>query len=279
MKGYVKVYRKLLDSDIWYDVTTFRLFLYLILNATHKDGIKVDGIELKKGQYIRSYRKIAEDLAYKEGRGLKKYSIHTIKKSIDKLVKTQRIAVQETEVGTLFTIVNYSIYQDSEVSENESGNGTGNELGTNWERTRNKNKNEKNDKNEEENNNIRSRYRFETCHMKLAELLFKKMKENNPNVKKPSLESWANTFRLMMERDHRSGKDIQDLILWSQKHPFWYKNILSADKLRKQFDRLKLEMMDEKKFKVINGGRKDAIGETSYSRKYAGFDFSKRNDL
>lgn len=104
--------------------------------------------------------------------------------------------------------------------------------------------------NKTKENTSRSKLKFETHHMQLADLLFKKIKENNPSVKEPSLDSWANVFRLMMERDERTGKEIQDLIIWSQQHHFWYKNILSADKLRKQFDRLQLEMNDEEKPKL-----------------------------
>ena len=87
----------------------------------------------------------------------------------------------------------------------------------------------------------RSKLKFETHHLQLAELLFSKMKENNPNVKKPNFDNWANTFRLMMERDNRDGKDIQEMIVMSQNHEFWHRNILSADALRKQFDKLYLE--------------------------------------
>src|SRR5699024_2895331 len=72
----------------------------------------------------------------------------------------------------------------------------------------------------------RSKLKFETHHLKLAELLYKEILHNNPQHKKPNLESWANDFRLMMEIDKREGKEIQELILFSQSHDFWYKNIL-----------------------------------------------------
>ena len=95
------------------------------------------------------------------------------------------------------------------------------------------------------NNNIkstsRSKLKFETHHLKLAELLYKEILHNNPQHKKPNLESWANDFRLMMEIDKREGKEIQELILFSQSHDFWYKNILSAGKLREKYDVLILE--------------------------------------
>ena len=87
----------------------------------------------------------------------------------------------------------------------------------------------------------RSKLKFETHHLKLAELLYKEILHNNPQHKKPNLESWANDFRLMMEKDKREGKEIQELILFSQSHDFWYKNILSAGKLREKYDVLILE--------------------------------------
>ena len=91
------------------------------------------------------------------------------------------------------------------------------------------------------NNASRSKLKFETHHLKLAELLYKEILHNNPQHKKPNLESWANDFRLMMEIDKREGKEIQELILFSQSHDFWYKNILSAGKLREKYDVLILE--------------------------------------
>lgn len=118
----------------------------------------------------------------------------------------------------------------------------------------------------------RSKYNFEQSHLQLAELLFKQIQKNNPNHKKPNLESWANTFRLMMERDGRTGKEIQDVILWTQQDDFWYKNVLSANKLREQYDRLVLQMKDDNK-----GGKTN--GETSFKTDYTKYDFSKRGNV
>ena len=111
MSGWIKLHREIFESDIWHDVTTFRLFVYLIGNASYRDGVKYKGMILNKGQFVRSYRKLTDDLAYKEGRGMKKYSLSTIKKCVQKLVDDGRITVEETENGTLFTILNYEKYQ------------------------------------------------------------------------------------------------------------------------------------------------------------------------
>ncbi|MFE4523979.1 DnaD domain-containing protein [Cytobacillus firmus] len=137
MQGWFKLHRELFETDLWHDVSTFRLFLYLISQASHKDGIKIKGIELKRGQYIRSYRKLADDLSYKEGRGYKKYSLSTIKSCVNKLIESERVNVNETEVGTLFTIVNYAKYQELEGHKEESPNTQNGEVRTNVELTPN----------------------------------------------------------------------------------------------------------------------------------------------
>ncbi|RAZ73609.1 DnaD domain protein [Planococcus halotolerans] len=133
MQGWFKLHREMFDSDIWHDANTFRLFVFLIAKASHQDGVKIKGRVLKRGQYIRSYRKLADDLSYKEGRGFKTLSLSTIKKCVSKLVDDERVNVEETELGTLFTIVNYSLYQDSEDIKKESANGEKEEVRTNYE--------------------------------------------------------------------------------------------------------------------------------------------------
>lgn len=137
MQGWFKLHRELFDSDIWHDANTFRLFVFLIAKASHQDGVKIKGRILKRGQYIRSYRKLADDLSYKEGRGFKTLSLSTIKKCVSKLVEDERVNVEETELGTLFTIVNYARYQDSEDAKKESANAQNEEVRTNSELTAN----------------------------------------------------------------------------------------------------------------------------------------------
>ena len=102
------------------------------------------------------------------------------------------------------------------------------------------------------NSTSRSKLKFETHHLKLAELLYKQIQSNLPNFKEPNLEMWANEFRLIMERDKREGEEIQKLIIKSQSDDFWKKNILSPSKLRKQYDRLVIEFEGKNNFKPVN---------------------------
>lgn len=65
----------------------------------------------------------------------------------------------------------------------------------------------------------------------------------NPKHKKPNLDKWANTIRLMKERDGREYQDIVALFRWANKHDFWRNVILSPDNLRKKYDMLYTQMM------------------------------------
>ncbi|WHY88165.1 hypothetical protein QNH39_10100 [Neobacillus novalis] len=111
MCGWVKLYRDVLDTELWKEVVPFRLYMLLLIQACREDGRMVIGIQLKSGQYIRAYSKLSEDLGYREGRGEKQYSKSTIKRAADKLVKKGLIATEELSIGTLFTVLRYEDIQ------------------------------------------------------------------------------------------------------------------------------------------------------------------------
>jgi ribosomal protein S21 len=80
-------------------------------------------------------------------------------------------------------------------------------------------------------------------HMQLAEHLKNQILANKPDARVPdNLDSWADTFRLMVERDGRACQQIAAVIDWCQSDDFWRANILSANKLRQKFDQLELQM-------------------------------------
>lgn len=85
------------------------------------------------------------------------------------------------------------------------------------------------------------------CAVKLQDEILK----NKPDFKRPDLQKWADTFRLMNERDGRVWKTIGEVIIYATQDDFWRSNILSADKLRKQFDRLEMQMSEGKKGKRV----------------------------
>ena len=52
------------------------------------------------------------------------------------------------------------------------------------------------------------------------------------------MNNWCGYVDKMLRIDRRSVADIEAVIRWCQQDDFWHKNILSTDKLRKQFDKL-----------------------------------------
>ncbi|WP_079708112.1 DnaD domain-containing protein [Paraliobacillus ryukyuensis] len=154
MKGAFQISREIFKSDVWSDVVKFRIFFYILGNAVfNKDGIDHAGMKIERGQYLRSLRQLQDDLSYREGRGnsVKKYPLTTIQRKIKSLEKDQRITTKSTEYGTLFTVVNYALYQDLDNYKNGSVEQRRNSDGTATEQQWNNNKNVKECiKNEEE---------------------------------------------------------------------------------------------------------------------------------
>lgn len=114
-KGAFQTSREIFDSSVWTDIIKFRIFFYVYGNAVFaREGIDIAGIHLKRGQFLRSYRNLQKDLEYVEKRHTKIYSLHTIRKKIEQLVKEKRVEIESTNMGTLFTVVKYDEYQGFE---------------------------------------------------------------------------------------------------------------------------------------------------------------------
>lgn len=244
MGGAFLTSREIFDNPIWQDVQKFRIFFYIYGNAVFaEEGVRIGDLTVNRGQFLRSYRNLAKDLEYIENRAVKSYSVSTISRKVDNLVKENRLKVEDTEFGTLFTVVNYQQYQGFEQYKRGNLEQTRNSDGTEMEQRRNNNKKVIKDK---KVNKKTSRHKYEPCDMENAELLFKLIRENNSEAKEPNLELWANEFRLMREKDNRSNDAIKYLINWTQSDSFWKTNILSAAKLRKQYEQLTIKIKAEK---------------------------------
>ncbi len=103
------------------------------------------------------------------------------------------------------------------------------------------------EKPEPKNKGRKQVYDEHSIYFQLANRLYQRILENNPDHKKPNLQNWANDVRLMMERDKRTQEQIVYLIDWVQQDSFWMKNVLSIAKLRERFDQLVMQVKSEKK--------------------------------
>lgn len=247
VKGAFQTSREIFENPIWTDVVKFRIFFYIYGNAVFaKEGTNIAGIHLNRGQYLRSYRNLQNDLAYMEKRAFKYYSLNTIKSKIEQLVKENRIEIETTDYGTLFTVLNYEEYQGFERYTKPISEQQQNSNRTASEQQQNNNKNVNNDKNDKNIKDITSGKRKKRVYPDddpnkiLAKTLFKLIKKNQ-DVKEPNLDDWANTIRLTIESDKRSGKEVQEMIVWATQHEFWGGVVLSPSSLRKHFDKMKAQ--------------------------------------
>lgn len=102
-----------------------------------------------------------------------------------------------------------------------------------------------NNKNFKDITNICPR-KISDLHLSLATFFQGLIRERKADYKfTGTVEKWADTIRLMIEKDGRAAERIRAVIKWSQADSFWQNNILSPDKLRKQFDRLEMQMNKE----------------------------------
>ncbi|WP_419888176.1 hypothetical protein ACN6MT_22735 [Neobacillus niacini] len=106
MSGWVKLTKQFTNDELWFNVSAFRLYVWILMKAAYEDGIVLNGLKLKKGQYIRAYSQLGEDLMYIEGRSKKALAKSTVKRAVDKLVKKGLLMAEETPLGTLFTVMN-----------------------------------------------------------------------------------------------------------------------------------------------------------------------------
>lgn len=76
-----------------------------------------------------------------------------------------------------------------------------------------------------------------------------------------NLQTWSDDFRKLVEIDKQTDKQlIQKVMDWVVTHDFWKSNVLSAEKFRKQFPRLVIDMK--------NGGRAKKSSQGSSNKPH-----------
>ncbi|MEK5108191.1 DnaD domain protein [Cytobacillus sp. FSL K6-0129] len=190
MKGAFQTSREIFENPIWNDIPKFRIFFYIYGNAVFsKEGTTVAGMHLKRGQFLRSYRNLRDDLAYVENRSVKQYSLSVIKRKVDSLVKENRLKIEETELGTLFTVINYEQYQGFEHYKNSNLERSENALGTGMERSENNNKNVNKD------NNVKEKTTTTTTAPENPVQLFEYLLCRLSPIQMNSLYQWVDDFK------------------------------------------------------------------------------------
>ncbi|MEK4303588.1 DnaD domain-containing protein [Oceanobacillus sp. FSL K6-0251] len=141
MEGYIKLYRKVMDSPVWDDPNYLKLWMFCLMKATHKEREVLIGnqvITLEPGQFITGRKSLAEDL----NKGMKpKFRQSEISwwRYLNNLEKQEMLNIKKTNKYSVVTITKWGDYQINEQQMNNKR--------TSNEQQMNTNKNVKNDKN------------------------------------------------------------------------------------------------------------------------------------
>ena len=266
MDGWIKLYREIVNKDIYVQPPLYlKVFERLVMEANrsckripYNKGTKL----IKRGERLTSIRQIAEWVGWYERGIFKIPNPKTISDILVWLAKKEMVEIynknscyvnyesnsqvtvkngkrqnKSNTQETHYNIVNYCIYQSKEGDESNNQvtvkfpakiNEGIQQLDTN-----------------KKGKNIRSkevRILYSSEHIRMAEKLKSLILINNPGAKTPDdLSKWAIDFDRINRIDKRTEQQINAVIEFSQKDSFWKSNILSAGKLREQFDTLWLQ--------------------------------------
>lgn len=235
-KGWISIHRTIRDHWLYQEKRVFSKYeawLDLLMDANHqKNKFVFDGklVEVDRGQRITSIRQLAERW---------RWSRTKVTDFLTLLEKDEMIVRKSDSKKTLITIANYDFYQKTDDKKSHSSATEKPQKSTN--------NNDKtminNDNNKKDNTSGKRKkrvYADDDPNKILAKTLFKLIQKNQ-DIKEPDIDAWANTIRLTIEADKRSGKEVQEMIVWASHHDFWSTVVLSPSSLRKNFDKMKAQ--------------------------------------
>lgn len=271
MEGWIKLHRKLLQSNIFGNEKYLKVFIWCLLKATYRPHMQQVGrqqVALKKGQFVFGRKKAALEL---------NMAPSTVWEYMKILKNDKVVNIKSNNKYSVVTVVNWEVYQNDDDKSDSKYN---NKSTTNQQQI-DTNKNVKNDKNNK-NTNVKLKFDEDSIEYKLANYLRNWIIKNNPNAKVPndikSMQKWCVHIDRMIRIDNRNPDEIKEIIKFCQTDEFWLSNILSTNKLREKYDKLYLKMKGTSKGGENYGqgysnglGSGDEEGEIEYD-----FDFNAR---
>ncbi len=235
-KGWIKLHRKMLDNPIvCKDSDHIAVWMFLLLNATHRDLVRYFGkelITLKPGQLITGRKAIAKHFNLTESK---------VERILKRLKNEQLIEQRANTSGRLITIRNWEVYQNENEQQNEQR--VNNERTTSEQRANtNKNIRIKEHKNNNDINNTRShKFGEGSVEFEVAKKMINILLSIKPDAREPNAYTWANDIDKLIRLDKRTPEQIVWLFNWAQTNEFWTAYVRSPRKLREKWDTLQLQ--------------------------------------
>jgi len=242
--NFLMLSRKLLSNELWRERRVFSkaeawidiLFTVRYSQEPERVNIGYQKFICHRGESLKS----TETWAMRWG-----WSKSKVVRFFGMLKKRNMIETQSETVTTRLTVCNYKLY-------NKLRNANETQVKRKPERKRNASETQAETEEESKIDNKDKKVKKTTTpklsltetQLNLIELLKSKILENNPGAKISDTyqNTWGKDLEKMMRLDGRTADQVRAVILWSQASDFWCSNIMSFDKLRKQFDKLTMQM-------------------------------------
>jgi hypothetical protein len=258
MQGFISLHRKLMENPIWGDPNYLKLWIYCLFKASHQEHDQLIGnqvIKLERGQFPTGRFSLTEDM----NKGVKpkqRLDDLTWWRYLKNLEKMGMLNIKTTNKFSVVTIDKYDFYQSVfNKGEQQTEQQMNNKRTTDEQQMNTNNNGNKGNKGNKKDYRHKRVYDEASIYYKLASMLYEGILKNMPDKKKPDMNQWADDFRKLVELDGKEPKHVETVIKWTQDNDFWWKNVLSADKFRKQYERLAAEvradMTKHKKLKSI----------------------------
>lgn len=101
---YIKLSRKIIEWEWYSDINTCRMFIHMLLKANWRPG-RFQGVEINRGEFVSSYNTLACES------GL---SVRSVRTALTHLISTGEVTVKRHPKFSVFTVNNYSRYQDTD---------------------------------------------------------------------------------------------------------------------------------------------------------------------
>ena len=108
--GFIVLSRKICNWRWFCDDNTFRVFVYIILQANYEPK-DFENITINRGQFVTSYPSLAKNL---------NLSVRQVRTAIKHLISTGEVTVTKYPKFSVYTVVNYDKYQTKRQGKRQS---------------------------------------------------------------------------------------------------------------------------------------------------------------
>lgn len=236
---YIKLSRKLMDWEWYGNINTCRLFIHMLLKANWKDG-KFEGKVIPRGSFVSSIGTLAKETAL---------TSDEVRTALKHLISTKEITKQSFSKFTVFTVKNYSEYQDVPKQNPNQIPSSSHSIPTLFPTIE-----ERKEVKKGRNNNNSSvattaepklatvTFTEDSFEIQCVDKLIDSCLKTFPNSKVPQTleekQKWAIDIDRMKRLDGRTEADIMQALNYAIKDSFWQGNIRSTKKFREKFETL-----------------------------------------